>query len=166
LERTFIRRCSGDHDCDVKDEPDGGEADDDAPNGGGNRQHVFAKSTGEKEEGNLEHYLKTLDEEVEWPFLQPIAFALTVSATLDHRPARVPQVPIHPLPRQHSEECGKQGDQQTCIDETGGSDDPVRGAFLDRWNGECLTGDGGLIESEEDCAEEGHRLLVLIWSEV
>ena len=37
-----------------------------------------------EEEGYLERYWKTFNEEVEWPFLEPIKFVLTVSATLDH----------------------------------------------------------------------------------
>jgi hypothetical protein len=69
---------------------------------------VSAESTSEEEEGNLEHHWKALNEGVEWPFLEPIAFALAVSATLDHRPARVPQVPVEPLFSQHRDECGEQ----------------------------------------------------------
>jgi hypothetical protein len=37
---------------------------------------------------------------------------------------------------------------------------------MDRWDGGDLTGDGGLIESEEDNTEEGRRLLVRIRLEV
>jgi len=38
--------------------------------------------------------------------------------------------------------------------------------LLNRWNGGGLTGDGGLIEGEEDGTEEGSGLLVRIRSEV
>ena len=44
---------------------------------------MLAKATCE-EEGYLEHYWKTFNEEVEWPFLEPIKLALAVSTTLDH----------------------------------------------------------------------------------
>ena len=50
-----------------------------------------------EEEGDLEHHRETLDEQVQWPLLEPVAFALTVSAALDHRSARIPQGPVQPL---------------------------------------------------------------------
>ena len=127
---------------------------------------MSAEAASEKEEGDLEHHRETLDEEVQWPFLQPIAFALAVSASLDRRSARIPQIPVQPLLAQHRDECGEQGDYQTRVHETGHSDDLVRCVFLSRWNGRSLTGDGRLIESEENCAEEGGGLLVGIRSEV
>ena len=125
-----------------------------------------AESTGEKEEGDLEHHRETLDEEVQWPFLQPIAFALTISASLDHRPARILQVSIQPLLAQHRDERGEHRDYETRIHETGHGDDLAWWIFLDKWDGRGLTRDGGLIESEEDCTEEGGRLLVRIGLEV
>ena len=91
---------------------------------------------------------------------------MTVSASLDHRPARIPQVSVEPLLAQHGDECGEQGDQETRIHETGDSDDPARRAFLKRWNDGGLTGDGRLIESEEDGSEEGRRSIVRIGLEV
>jgi len=63
------------------------QADEGTCNGGTDGPHASAETAGEKEEGGLEHHWKTLDEEVQWPSLEPIAFSLTVSATLDHRPA-------------------------------------------------------------------------------
>ena len=127
---------------------------------------MSAESAGEEEEGDLEHHWKTLDEEVQWPFLQSIAFALTVSATLDHRPARIPQVSIQPLLAQHGDECGEQGDHETRIHETGHCDDLARWVLLGKWNGRSVNRDGRLIESEEDRAEEGGGLFVRIGSEV
>ena len=126
---------------------------------------MSAESTGEKEERDLEYYRETFDEEVEWPFLEPIEFALTVSATLDHRPARITQVPVQPLLAQHGGECSEQGQQKARVHQTGDSDDLARWAFLDRWDGGGLTGDGGLVEGEENGTEEGRRLLVGIGSE-
>jgi len=67
---------------------------------------------------------------------------------------------------QHGDECGEQGDQETRIHETGDGDDLARWAFLNRRNDEGLTGDVGLIESEEDGLEEGRRLLVRVGLEV
>jgi hypothetical protein len=127
---------------------------------------VSAEPAGEKEERRLEHHRKTLDEEVQWPFLEPIAFALTVPATLDRRPARIPQVPVQPLLPQHGDECGEQRDHETRVHETGDDDDLAKRAFLGRWNDGGFTGDGGLIECEEDGAEEGCRLLVWVGLEV
>jgi len=127
---------------------------------------VSTEAAGEEEEGSLEHQRKALDEGVERPFLQPVAFALPVPAALDHRAARIAQVPVHPLLPQHGDERGEKGDQQTCIHETGDSDDLARWVFLNRWDGRSLTGDGGLIESEEDGTEEGGGLLVGIGLEV
>ena len=81
LERTRIRRHRhpGDHDPDVKHGSETGKADEGTRNGRVDRPHLSAESTGEEEEGNLEHQRKTLDERIEWPFLEPVAFALTVS---------------------------------------------------------------------------------------
>ena len=93
-------------------------------------------------------------------------FALAVATTLDHRPARMPQVPVQPLLAQHGDECSQHGDHKTRIHETGNDDDLARRDFLNGWNGGGLTGDGGLIESEEDDTEEGCRLLVQIGLEV
>ena len=50
--------------------------------------------------------------------------------------------------------------------EPGDNYDLARGIFLNGWNGRGLTGDGGLIESEEDCAEEGHGLVVWVGAEI
>jgi len=67
---------------------------------------------------------------------------------------------------QHGNECGKQGDRETRVHETGDGDDFARRTFLDRWNGGGLTWDDGLVESEEDGAEEGGGLRIWIWLEV
>jgi len=91
---------------------------------------------------------------------------LTVSTTLDHRPARIAQVPVQPLLPQHRDECGQQGHQKTRVHETGDDDNLARWVSLNGWNGGGLTGDGGLIESEEDGTEEDSGLLVWIGLEV
>ena len=127
---------------------------------------MSTESACEKEEGGLKHQWKTLDEEVKRRFLEPIEFALTVSATIFHRPARIPQVPIQPLLAQHGGKCGEQGNHKTRVHETGDGDDLARRAFLNRWNGGSLTRDGRLVESEEDRAEEGGRLVVRVRLEV
>jgi len=67
---------------------------------------------------------------------------------------------------QHSDERGEHGDQKTRVHETGDGDDLARRAFLDRWNDGGLTGDGRLIESEEDGTEEGRGLVVRVGLEV
>ena len=85
---------------------------------------------------------------------------------LDHRPARIPQVPVQPLLPQHGDKCGEQGDHETCIHETGDGDDLAWRIFLSRWDGRSVTRNGGLIESEENRAEEGSRSLVRIGLEV
>ena len=41
-------------------------------------------------------------------FSSPSHFALTVTVALDHRTARIPQVPVGPLLPQHGNECGQQ----------------------------------------------------------
>jgi len=124
---------------------------------------VTAESAGEEEEGDLEHQWKTLDEEVQWPFLESITFALAVTTTLDHRPARIPQVPVEPLLSQHGNECGEQGDQEAGVHEPSDGGDLARRVFLDRWNSRGLARDRRLIEGEEDGAEEGHGLFVRVW---
>ena len=106
-----------------------------------------------------------LDKEIWGSFLEPIAFVLTVSATLHHRPARIPRVSVQPLFAHHGDERGKQGDRKIRVHGTDDDDGLVRRAFLNRWNGGGLTGDGRLIESEEDGAEVC-RLAVRIGLEV
>ena len=127
---------------------------------------MSTETAGEEEEGDLEHQRKALDEGVERPFLEPVAFALPVAAALDHRATRIAQVSIQPLLPQHGDECGEKGDQKACIHEAGGSNDLARRIFLNRWDNRSLTGDGGLIESEKDGTEESSGLLVGIGLEV
>ena len=91
---------------------------------------------------------------------------MTVSASLDHRPARILQVSIQPLLAQHRDKCREHGDYKTRIHEAGHGDDLAWWIFLGKWDGRGLTRDGGLIESEEDRAEEGGGLLVRIGLEV
>ena len=67
---------------------------------------------------------------------------------------------------QHGDECGEHGDCETRIHETGDRENLARRAFLDRWNDGGLTGDGGVIEREEDNSEEGRRLFVRVGLEV
>ena len=67
---------------------------------------------------------------------------------------------------QHCNECGEQREYETRVHQAGGGDDLARWIFLSGRNAGGLTGDGGLIESEEDGAEEGGRLLVGIGLEV
>ena len=45
---------------------------------------MATKATGEEKEGDLEYHWKALNEEVEWPSLEAIVFALTVSTALNH----------------------------------------------------------------------------------
>ena len=81
----------------------------------------------------------------------------SVSVTPDHRPARIPQVSVQPLLSQHSDECRE---QKARAHGASGGDDLTQWSSLNRRNGGGLTGDSGLIESEEDGTEEGHRLVV------
>jgi len=124
------------------------------------------ESTSKEEEGNLEYQRKALDEEVEPPFFKPIEFALTLLATLGHRPARIAQVPAQPLLPQHGGECGEQGQEKARVHEASNGDDLAWRALLNGWNGGGLTGDGGPIESEEDGAEKGRRLFARVGLEV
>jgi len=86
---------------------------------------------------------------------------LTVTATLDHRPAGIPQVSAQPLLARHSNKCSEQGDR-----ETDDSDDLVWWISLNRRDGGSVTRDGGPVESEENHVEEGGGLLVPIGLEV
>ena len=67
---------------------------------------------------------------------------------------------------QHRNERSEQGDQETRVHEAGGGDDLARWILLSRWNHGGLSWDGGLVEGEENGAEEGGRLLVLVGLEV
>ena len=100
---------------------------------------------------------------MERPSLEPIAFALTVSATVDHRPAGVPQVSVEPLLPQHRDECGQKGDQKTRKQETGSDDDLAGRVLLDGRNGGGFVWDCGVIEGEKDGLEESCRSIVGIW---
>jgi len=67
---------------------------------------------------------------------------------------------------QHGDECREQGHHQTRVHQRRDRDDLARRIFLNRRNGGRITRDGGLVESEENGAEEGGGLLVRIGSEV
>ena len=58
------------------------------------RPHVSRQFGGEETKGDLEYDGETLDEEAERPLLEAIEFALAVTAAFDHRPTRVPEVPV------------------------------------------------------------------------
>jgi len=89
-----------------------------------------------------------------------------MSATLDHRPARIAQVSVQPLLPQHRDERREHGDYQTRVHETGDGDGLALRGLLDGWNGGGLTGNGGLIEGEEDGTEDGSGLFIWIGLEV
>jgi len=91
----------------VKRDSKHSEGDENSCDGGVDGPHASAKPGSEGEEGNLEHERKAFNEEVEGPRLEPIALALVVSATLDHRPTRIPQVAVKPLFSQHRNKCGE-----------------------------------------------------------
>jgi len=123
---------------------------------------MLAQSASKEKEGNLEHERETLNEEMEGPLLESIAFALTITATLDHRPASIPQVPVEPLLAQHRGECGEQRDQETCVHESSNSYNFAGRVFLGGWDGGGFIWDSGLVEGEEDGTEKSCRLLVWI----
>ena len=160
LEWTLVRRCTNNHNPNIEQDSEYSEGDEDTGDGGIDGSHVFAQSTGEEEERDLEHHRETLDEEVEGPLLEPIALPLTVSATLDHRPASIPQVPVEPLLAQHRDECGEQRDQETRVHESSDRDDLAGRTLLDGWDRGGFIRDSRLVESEEDRTEEGCRLVV------
>ena len=106
MERTIICRSTGDDDPDVKKDSKTSKGNEGVRDGVVDGRHVSAKATGEEEESDLKHNRKTLYKQVERPFLEPIAFALTVSTTLDHRTSSMPQVSVQPLLSQHRDESG------------------------------------------------------------
>jgi hypothetical protein len=83
LKWTSIRICTGDDDTDVKQNTERSEPNEYSGYGDIDGSHVPTKAAGEEKEGGLEHHRETLDEQVERPFPEPIAFELAVSATLD-----------------------------------------------------------------------------------
>ena len=100
------------------------------------------------------------------PLRQPITFPLAISATLDHRSPKIPQVSGQPLLPQHREERGQQRDQETRIHQARCDNDIARRAPLDGQNGGGLVGSGRLVESEEDGLEEGSGLFVGVGPEI
>lgn len=85
--------------------------------------HVPTEAASKEKEGDPKHHRKAPDEQVERPFLEPIVFPLTVSATLNHRPTSMPQVSIQPRLSQHGDECCEKRHQKARIQEASGSDD-------------------------------------------
>ena len=61
---------------------------------------------------------------------------------------------------QHCDQRGSQRDHPASVHERRDRDDLGGGNFLGGWNGGGLVRDGGLIEGEEDCAEENRGLFV------
>ena len=85
--------------------------------------HVPRRSTGEEKKGDLEHDGETLYEQVEWPPLEAVIFALAVTAAFDHRSTCVPEVPVQPLFAQHRDERRQQRHQKACIEKVRGCND-------------------------------------------
>jgi len=67
---------------------------------------------------------------------------------------------------QHGNECREQRNHQTCIHQTRDRDRLARRVFLNGRDGRRVTRDGGLVEGEENGAEEGSGLFVRIGLEV
>ena len=85
LDGALVGRHPYDYDPDIEQNVEESEGDDDAGEGCVDRPHVSGKSTGEEKQGDLVYDRETLDEEVEWPPLQAVAFALAVTTLFDHR---------------------------------------------------------------------------------
>ena len=96
------------------------------------------------------------------PFLESIEFALAVSATLDHRSTRVPQISVEPLLPQHRGERGQERHYEACVQEGSGGDDFCGRVLLDRRDDGGFVWDYGMVKGEEDCAKERHGLVVWV----
>lgn len=83
MKRTVVRRCASNDDPNVKQYPKTCEGDKGVCDGGVDWHHVPTETTGEEEESDLEHHRKALNEQVERPFLEPIALALAISAAFN-----------------------------------------------------------------------------------
>jgi len=59
---------------------------------------------------------------------------------------------------QHGKERGQEGYHKARVHETSGGDDLARRIFLNERNCGGLTGDGGLVESEDGTEEGGIRV--------
>ena len=160
LKRTLVRGHSRNDDSQVEQNPKYSKRDEDPRNDIVNGCHVSTQPAGEEEESDLEHHRKSFDEQVERPFLESCVLSLTVSTTLDHRPARVPHVSVQPLLPQHCDERREQRYQQAGVHETRDGDDLAGRVLLNGQNGGGFVWDCGLVEGEEDGAEEGHGLVV------
>ena len=66
---------------------------------------MSGKSTGEEEQGYLEHYRETFDDRMKWPFIEAAVFALSIPATLDHDASSVSEVTVEPLFLEHCDKC-------------------------------------------------------------
>ena len=94
LEWAGVRGCASDGDPNVKQKPKAGEGKEGVSDGVVDGCHVPTEAAGEEKKCDLEHHRETLDEQVEWPFGEPVALPLTISATVDHGSSGVPQVSI------------------------------------------------------------------------
>ena len=86
------------------------------------------------------------------------------SASLDHLPAYVPQVPVEPLLARHRDKYGK-GREETCVHQFSNGDNLCGGIFLGGQNRRGLVRYGGWVDSDEDRTEEDSGLFVWVWSE-
>ena len=78
----------------------------------------------------------------------------------------MPQVPVQPLLPQHCDERRQQRDQETRIHQARRRDDLAPWAPLNGRDGGGLSGNGGLVESEEDGPQERRGLFVRIGLEI
>ena len=100
---------------------------------------------------------------MEWPFLEAVAFALTIAAALNHRSTGVSEISGQPLFSEHRDESGQQRHQETCVEKVRGCDD-LRGGAVPRWgSGGIFVWEKGWVEGDEDCSEVGLGLVAGIW---
>jgi hypothetical protein len=92
---------------------------------------------------------------VEFPFYKPVAFALTVSGTLDHRPSGMPKVSIQPLLPQHRTERSQQRKQKARVQETSSGDNLARIVLLGALDEQGFIWDCRMIEGKKDGTEQG-----------
>ena len=113
---------------------------------------MLEKSTNEEGESHEEHKPRTLDKDIESPFLERVEFALTVSTALDQRSVFTSHVAGQELLPHHRGAYSGCTEYETHVEECDGDVNPV-GSSLDRWNDKGIA----WVEGEQGC-----RLIVRI----
>ena len=136
LEWTVVGERGNGNNEEVEEKAERGETDSDA---GGNlvdEEKVFGDGIADEEESGLEQEGQRFHDEIEVPGSHSVHLALSTPTAVNDRSTRLHLgIMVEPLPAQRGEECGEEGNAQTCVKDGQGIGSHGTGASPLRENG-------------------------------